>query len=149
MTRRGDRFLLPLRSGKRVDPQQSEPRNILVVEDDPAIRRLITLVLRREGFRVDEATDGVEAVLKIGVVTYDVIVLDLMMPNLDGFSLISTLAEADPDRLRSVIVTSAASPGVIRDRMHGMPFAVVPKPFEVADLVERVKACAGRGDAGR
>lgn len=86
-------------------PQES---SILVVEDDHAIRRLVKMVLSRDGYRVDVATDGVEAVLKLGLVEFDVIILDLMMPNLDGFSFMSTLAQNDPALLQRIIVTSAA-----------------------------------------
>jgi CheY-like chemotaxis protein len=112
-----------------------------VVEDDPAIRRLVTMVLKREGYRTETASDGVEAVLKLGVAEYDVIVLDLMMPNLDGFTFINQLAESQPDRLRSIIVTSAASPAVIRQRMHGQTFRVLPKPFDIHELVAAVRSC--------
>lgn len=114
---------------------------VLIVEDDPAIRRLVKMVLQREGYRVDVASDGVEAVLKLGVADYDAIILDLMMPNLDGFAFMSTLAANDPDRLGKVIVTSAASPGVIRDRMQGQPFCVLAKPFDISVLAERVASC--------
>ena len=99
------------------------------------------MVLQREGYRVEQAADGVEAVLKLGLADYDVIILDLMMPNLDGFAFMSTMAEADPDRLSRVIVTSAASPGVIRERMKGIPFDLLPKPFDIDQLAERVRAC--------
>jgi CheY-like chemotaxis protein len=114
---------------------------VLVVEDDPAIRRLVTMVLEREGYRVEVAGDGIEAVLKVGIADYDVIILDLMMPNLDGFTFMSTFAANDPSRLNRVIVTSAASPQVIRDRMQGQPFDMLPKPFDIAALIERVRAC--------
>jgi DNA-binding response OmpR family regulator len=114
---------------------------VLVVEDDPAIRRLVRMVLRRHGYRVDEAADGLEAVLKLGLSEYDVIILDLMMPHLDGFTFLKTFAENEPDRLRKVIVTSAASPAVIRERMVGTPFDVLPKPFDIATLLDRVRAC--------
>ena len=114
---------------------------VLVVEDDPAIRRLVSMVLLRQGYRVDLAADGLEAVLKLGLADYDVIVLDLMMPNLDGFTFLNTLAENDPSRLRKVIVTSAASPAVIRERMEGSPFHVLPKPFDITELIDRVRTC--------
>lgn len=114
---------------------------MLVVEDDPAIRRLVKMVLTRHGFRVDEAVDGLEAVLKLGLTEYDVIILDLMMPHMDGFLFLKTLAENDPARLRKVIVTSAASPAVIRERMQGTPFGVLPKPFDISALVASVRAC--------
>jgi len=99
------------------------------------------MVLTRQGYGVDHAADGLEAVLKLGVREYDVIVLDLMMPNLDGFTFLSTFADNEPARLRQVIVTSAASPTVIKERMRGTPFAVLPKPFDIEDLVSNVRAC--------
>ena len=118
-----------------------EQTGVLIVEDDTSIRRLVKMVLTREGYQVDVASDGVEAVLKLGVSDYDVIILDLMMPNLDGFTFMQTLNENDPGRLRKIIVTSAASPGVIRERMHGQPFAVLPKPFDIHQLSSLVKNC--------
>lgn len=124
-------------AGTRVEQQYS----VLVVEDDPAIRRLVTMVLQRHGYVVDSATDGLEAVLKLGLIEYDAIVLDLMMPQLDGFEFLRTFAENDPERLRTVIVTSAASPAVIRERMKGQPFRVLPKPFDISDLVAVVRGC--------
>ena len=99
------------------------------------------MVLERSGYMVDIAADGVEAVLKLGLAEFDVIILDLMMPNLDGFSFIDTLSANDPRRLDQIIVTSAASPNVIKERMHGRPFDVLPKPFDINDLARRVQAC--------
>ena|SRR5436309_2549808 len=116
--------------------------SVLVVEDDASIRRLVMMVLQRAGFQVEAAADGLEAVLKLGICEYDVVILDLMMPNLDGFVLIETLAANDPARLRRIIVTSAASPAVIRERMKGTPFNVLPKPFDIDALVEMVRQCA-------
>ena len=112
-----------------------------MVEDDPAIRKLVTMVLKRHGYEVEVAADGLEAVLKLGLVDYDVIVLDLMMPHLDGFTFLNTFAREDPERLRKVIVTSAASPAVIRERMDRSPFDLLPKPFDISELVQRVRAC--------
>ena len=130
-------MLAPLRVvGK--SPAQT---GVLIVEDDTSIRRLVKMVLTREGYQVDVASDGVEAVLKLGVSDYDVIILDLMMPNLDGFTFMQTLNENDPARMRKIIVTSAASPGVIRERMQGQPFAVLPKPFDIHQLSSLVKKC--------
>lgn len=118
-----------------------EKCGVLVVEDDPAIRKLERTVLERDGYKVEIASDGVEAVLKLGLVEYDVIVLDLMMPNLDGFAFIDTLAKNAPERLSRVIVTSAASPVIIRERLRGRPFDVLPKPFDIQDLSRRVQEC--------
>jgi CheY-like chemotaxis protein len=119
----------------------NQNHGILVVEDDPAIRRLVAMVLQRQGYRIDAAADGLEAVTKLGAADYDVIVLDLMMPNLDGFTFLNTVAAQEPDRLQKVIVTSAASPAVIRERMKGKPFSLLPKPFDIGELVDRVRTC--------
>jgi two-component system, NtrC family, nitrogen regulation response regulator NtrX len=121
--------------------KSAEACGVLVVEDDAAIRRLVRMVLERECYRVEVAADGVEAVLKLGLAEYDVIVLDLMMPNLDGFSFIETITAADPRRLQRIIVTSGASPTVIRARMKGQPFDMLRKPFDIHELVARVRAC--------
>lgn len=99
------------------------------------------MVLVRAGFTTDTAADGVEAVLKLGLVEYDAIVLDLMMPNLDGFTVLQTLSDNDAPVLRKIIVASAASPAVIRDRLRHIPFAFVPKPFDLNELVARVREC--------
>ena len=84
--------------------------SILIVEDDASIRRLVRTVLLRQGYKVDVAADGLEAIAKLGLAEYNVIILDLMMPNLDGFEFMTAMAQNAPERLKRVIVTSAASP---------------------------------------
>ena len=118
-----------------------QTREILVVEDDFAIRRLVRKVLQREGYRIEEASDGAEAVLKLGLVDYDVIILDLMMPNLDGFSFMTTMSQHDESLLKKIIITSAASQAQISERMPGAPFDLIPKPFDIYHLIARVRAC--------
>ncbi|HVS31437.1 MAG TPA: response regulator, partial [Thermoanaerobaculia bacterium] len=142
-----EQILLAHFPGTSVAAKIPSESSVLVVEDDTAIRRLVKSVLEREGYRVDIASDGLEAVLKLGVVEYDVIVLDLMMPNLDGFSFINTIAANDPARLKRVIVTSAASPSVIKDRLEGAPFRVLPKPFDIIELARQVRSCIDAAEA--
>lgn len=118
-----------------------ERRAVLVVEDDLAIRRLVKMVLERHGYRVDVASDGIEAENRLQSSQYDAIVLDLMMPRLDGFAFLAHLQDQDPRRLKKIIVTSAASPSLIQERLRVAPFDVLPKPFDIAELAERVRAC--------
>ncbi|PYQ60524.1 MAG: hypothetical protein DMF58_07805 [Acidobacteria bacterium] len=75
--------------------------------------------------------------MKLGVAQYAVIVLDLMLPNLDGFAFMTQ----NESHLKRIIVTSAASPSLIRERLRGTPFDMLPKPFDINDLVGRVRAC--------
>jgi DNA-binding response OmpR family regulator len=124
-----------------VSDKPSNECAVLIVEDDLAIRRLVRTVLLRQGYAVDVAGDGNEAVLKMETTEYDVIILDLMMPNLDGFSFIGTMARDAPERLRRVIITSAASPAVINERLKGIPFDLLPKPFDINELITRVRRC--------
>jgi DNA-binding response OmpR family regulator len=124
-----------------VNNNLSQRRAVLVVEDDLAIRRLVRMVLERHGYRVDVASDGAEAESRIQSSKYDAIILDLMMPRLDGFAFLVHLQQEDPERLKRIIVTSAASPALIQERLHVVPFDMVPKPFDISDLADRVRAC--------
>jgi two-component system OmpR family response regulator len=119
---------------------------VLIVEDDASIRRLVRTVLLRQGYQVEIAADGQEALAKLGLIDYDVIILDLMMPNLDGFSFLSAMARDAPERLKRVIITSAASPAVINERLKGIEFDLLPKPFDINELISRVGACVRKGD---
>ncbi|MEA2342264.1 MAG: two-component system, OmpR family, response regulator CpxR [Thermoanaerobaculia bacterium] len=124
--------------------KQSPECSILIVEDDASIRRLVRTVLLRQGYEVEIASDGLEAIAKLALANYDVIILDLMMPNLDGFSFMTAMARDTPERLKRVIITSAASPAVINERLKGIPFDLLPKPFDIHELLSRVQQCAKR-----
>jgi two-component system response regulator MprA len=119
---------------------------VLIVEDDASIRRLVRTVLLRQGYTVEIAADGLEALAKLGHADYDVIILDLMMPNLDGFSFMTAMARDTPERLKHVIITSAASPAIIKERLKGIEFDLLPKPFDINELISRVSACVRRVD---
>jgi two-component system, OmpR family, response regulator len=113
--------------------------NILVAEDDPGIQTLLRTILTREGFAVDCVADGTEALQRLGATRYDVILLDLMMPNLSGADLIARLADANDDALSRVIVITAAALHDARS-FHRLP--VLRKPFDLDELRSRVYAVA-------
>jgi DNA-binding response OmpR family regulator len=119
-------------------------RNILVAEDDPGIQTLLRTVLTREGFVVDCVGDGAAALQRLGTARYDVILLDLMMPNLSGADLIARLADANDETLSRVIVITAAALHDARS-IHRLP--VVRKPFDLDELRSRVHAVAARADS--
>jgi DNA-binding response OmpR family regulator len=127
-----------------VSEKASSDCSVLIVEDDVSIRRLVRTVLTRQGYQVEIANDGNEAVQKLGVIDYDVIILDLMMPNLDGFSFLISMARSAPERLKRVIITSAASPAVISERLKGIPYDLLPKPFDIHELLTRVRGCVDK-----
>src|SRR5690348_11283346 len=77
---------------------------VLVVDDDPAITRLCSLVLERAGFRVDTASDGRHALDRIEATDYAAILLDLQMPFMHGATLLAILGREKPGLLKKVVV---------------------------------------------
>jgi len=115
-------------------------KRILVTDDDPSIRRLVTTILKRANYEVDTATGGREALDKIDLTRYDVIVLDLMMPDVSGFEVLARLQvrESQP---RFVVVMSAASHDIVANAVGCNVFAALRKPFEIDEMLATVRAC--------
>jgi CheY-like chemotaxis protein len=117
---------------------------VLVVDDATAIRELIAVNLELEGYDVDRAGDGEEALAAVARQRPDVITLDVMMPRLDGFSTIERL-RSDPDTadIPVVLVTGRASTA---DRARGELLGVdgfLAKPFEPAELLATIQRLTG------
>jgi CheY-like chemotaxis protein len=115
-------------------------KRVLIVDDDASIRALLGSVLRRRDLIVDEAHDGVEALNLLKENSYSVVLLDLLMPKLDGFGVIKDIGSAISTPV--VLVITGADRAVIRQldpqKIHG----VVNKPFDAEDLATLVVACA-------
>lgn len=112
------------------------PQTALVADDDVSIRLMLTRVLEREGFRVDAAKDGLEALDQFSKHHFDVVFLDLMMPRLDGLGVLRYLRTHNPEALKSVIVMTAFH-NVASEVYEGEPVAtVMEKPFDIAALIE-------------
>ncbi len=115
-------------------------KRVLIVDDDATIRELIGSVLRRRDLIVDEAQDGLQALELLKENSYSVVLLDLLMPNVDGFGVIENLGTAISTPV--VLVITGADRSLIRQldpqRIHG----VVNKPFDAEDLATLVVACA-------
>lgn len=119
---------------------------VLVAEDNAATRSLINALLRKD-FSVDTAGDGMEAIAKLECRQYAVIILDLLMPHLDGFAVLNFLTEKHPDLLRRVVVVTAALAPQEMDRVGDYDiFTLIAKPFEVEILLATVRHCAGGAD---
>ena len=114
-----------------------KPRALLL-EDDPAMQRLVTMLLRREGLGVDVVGKGLQAVEKIEKGKYDVIFLDLMMPHEGGMTVIKVLREKSPELLRRVILLTA-TPAPVTKSIEKEVFAIVRKPFEAEALIATVR----------
>lgn len=108
----------------------SREARALVVDDDAAIRFMVGKILEREGFEVDCARDGYEAIDKIRNNDYAFVLLDLMMPRVDGFHVLQRLNEEDPARLDRVVVMTALSPDHVTDSVPH----IIHKPFDLGEL---------------
>ena len=120
-------------------------RRILVVDDEERMVRFIRLNLEHDGFQVSEAFNGKEAIQKIRDVTPDLILLDVMMPDLDGFEVLETVREVS-----TVPVIMLTAKGEEDDRVRGLELGAddyVTKPFSPRELVSRVKAVLRRTES--
>jgi DNA-binding response OmpR family regulator len=116
---------------------------ILVVDDEEKIRQMIRKYAEYEGFQADEACDGLQAVELCGKNSYDLVVMDIMMPNLDGFSACKEIKKTHPDL--PFIMLSAL--GEEYDKVHGFDIGVddyVVKPFSSKELMMRIHAILKR-----
>ena len=119
---------------------------ILVVDDEPMLRETLAQVLSEEGYVVDTATDGVEALDRVRAARPDVILLDLMMPGMNGRQFLQTMKD-DPEY--------TAIPVLIMTAVHGLEVnlagsEVVEKPFQIEDLLNKVALAVYRArDADR
>ena len=120
---------------------------ILVVDDEIRIREMIRKYAEYEGFQVTEAANGMAAVELCGTQTFDLIVMDIMMPELDGFSACRQIKKTAPDM--PIIMLSAL--GEEYDKVHGFDLGVddyVVKPFSGKELMMRIHAILKRTRSG-
>ncbi len=112
-----------------------------MVDDEPAIRALVAKIVERAGHAVDTARDGADAIAKLDEAVYDVIVLDLMMPNVDGYGLISHLKQRG-GRRPAIIVVSAGESAALRQLDPSMVHSIIRKPFDIDVLGDLISAAA-------
>lgn len=126
-----------------VESDRPEKLRALVADDDAGIRVLIHRILTRSGFDVDMVRDGAEAIEHIIQTQYDVIVLDLMMPRIDGFAVMEYLHRNRPDLLSRVLVTTAYGATGL-ERVRSFVDSCIEKPFEIGALAQKARAIARR-----
>ncbi len=119
---------------------------ILVVDDEGAVRRFALRVLEREGYRVVEARDGIEAVelIRQGH-QFDAVVSDIVMPRMNGVELMQALSTTAPDL--PVILMSGYATGALAELGINAPCAILPKPFPADRLLQEVRRCTRRRES--
>ncbi|MEK6372729.1 MAG: response regulator [Acidobacteriota bacterium] len=118
-----------------------EPR-ALVVDDDEPIRTLLATIVQSAGFNVETAKDGREAMDRIDADRYDVILLDLMMPRVDGYQVLDHLRDVHPDLVPCTIVATAIPERDLRRQSITGVFKVHSKPFDISRLISDIRQCA-------
>jgi CheY-like chemotaxis protein len=114
---------------------------VLVADDDQSIRQLLCTIVRREGIEVDCVPDGGEAIEQLRQKSYSVILLDLMMPRVDGFGVIEHLKQHAPAVKPLVLVITAYADQKFKEVDPDVVAGVIRKPFEVSDIGNLVRLC--------
>ena len=113
----------------------------LIVEDDGAILNLVRIVLERENFTVEGVKSASAAMDLLASVAYDLLIVDLMLPDIGGEQLLGYLEETQPKYLRRVIVTTA-SPGRMSCEFLQRICRLLAKPFDIEELILIARECA-------
>ena len=131
-----------------LNPTEARERHLLVVDDDDRIRALLKEYLARAGFRVTGAADAGAARRLLAQLDFDLLVLDVMMPGEDGFSLARWVREGGPSRMTPVLMLTARD--AAEDRIEGLSLGAddyLAKPFEPQELLLRIEAILRRAGA--
>jgi two-component system, OmpR family, phosphate regulon response regulator OmpR len=123
--------------------------HLLVVDDDRRIRALLSRMLSGEGYRVTAAADAAEAMARLKSLTFDLIVLDVMMPGEDGYAFAARLRSGSPE-LKHVPILMLTARGEAEDRVRGLECGAddyLAKPCEPRELVLRIASILRRAAA--
>ena len=118
-------------------------KRIIVIEDEKDINNLIAYNLRREGFSVEQVFDGLDARERLSHEQFNIVILDIMLPGLDGFCICKAIKD-DPANFKTFVVIVSAKTG-LQDKLYGNLLGAdyyLSKPFSVTKLTEIVKELA-------
>jgi DNA-binding response OmpR family regulator len=126
-------------TGSRAFHPAASRHRVLIVDDEERIRLVLARILRSRGIAADAVADGADAVARTVSGSYDLVILDLLMPGQDGFSALREIMRQRPDQ--AVLVLSCLSDPESKMASLGLGADdYVPKPFHVGELVARVQA---------
>lgn len=118
---------------------KDEKRKILVVDDDPAIVKLVKSILEGEGFDVSTASDGIDALAKVKEVKPSLIVLDIMMPELNGYDVCHKLKFDSPYKEIPILLLTSRDQEIDSRIGHMMGIAYLQKPLKREDFLNEIK----------
>jgi len=120
-------------------------QTIMVVDDAPELRDVLRLYLENAGYEAVEAVDGTDALERLKSHEIDLMILDIMMPNMDGFELLKRLDRQEKGRDFPIIFLSARTQ--VQDKIHGLTLGAddyIEKPFDPSEVIARVMAVLRR-----
>jgi DNA-binding response OmpR family regulator len=121
-------------------------KRVLVVDDEPNIVRSLRFLMEREGLEIEVASTGQAAVAALDRAPADLVLLDVMMPELDGFEVCQRIRARPAWRATKIVMLTAKGRDVERDKGLALGAdAYVTKPFSTRDLVAKVKQMLGSG----
>ena len=116
---------------------------VLLVDDNEATGTLVTAILHRD-FNVEIATDGMEAIDRLKTGNYAAVLLDLRMPQLDGYGVLDFIKSERADLLgRTLVLTAALNDRELQRVKQFDVFGIMAKPFDIETLLAAVRSCAG------
>ena len=118
----------------------AESAHILVLEDDPSVQMLLRKQLTAHGFKVTCASDGLDGLLKLETIRPDLMICDVMMPNLDGIEFVKAVkGHGETQRIPVIFLTAKTDPRSMIDGINVGARFYVTKPFQIDDLVGKVQ----------
>ena len=115
----------------------AEKRRILVVDDEDALRTVLSAELNSEGYDVGTAADGMEAVSELQKIKYDLVLLDIKMPNMNGFEVLKVIKEKHPGTRVIMLTGFADLKNAIESKKLGAE-DFVSKPYDLVDLLTTI-----------
>jgi len=135
--------LNPPRAAGRSGGRMSKPRTVLVVDDEPGMRTLLEAVLRRAGFEVHQASDAEEALELFRTLELDAVIADVVMPGMDGVTLLEQLIGLDTD-VAVVLMTGFGAIDTAVDAMRRGAADYITKPFKRKRVLEAIERALSR-----
>lgn len=132
------------REGGKGGPEVSQRRRILVVDDEADVRSMLELLLSRHGYEVEAVASGMEAMIAVQARRPDLVLLDVMMRDMDGWEVLKLLQLEESTREIPVVIVSARTE--TRDKIRGLQEGAVDyltKPFQIHEVLERIALVLG------
>lgn len=114
---------------------------VLLIEDDPDIRALVEMTLRMNGIEVKACAQGIQGLNALESAEFSLIILDVMMPDMSGYEVLSRIAQRFGEQAPPVALFSARPPDALAKELEGMSVAcILPKPFVPSEMAEVVES---------